>query len=57
MARKKIIKTLVFKNGTEHELLNEEGKYYITKNAKFRKNNPTIVSINRNEISEEETEE
>lgn len=57
MARKKIIKTLVFKNGTEHELLNEEGKYYITKNAKFRKNNPTIISINRNEISEEETEE
>lgn len=46
---------IVFKNGTEKEIISKNGRYYICKDSQFRTNNPTIERIREEEDLEEVT--
>lgn len=39
------MKVLVFSDKSKAEIIDENGKYYITKKSKFRKNNPDILAV------------
>lgn len=39
------MKVLVFSDKSKAEIIDENGKYYITKKSKFRKSNPDILAV------------
>ena len=39
------MKTIIFSDNTKAKVIDESGKYYITKKAQFRKNNPYIAEV------------
>lgn len=39
------MKVLVFSDNSEAAVVKERGKYFITEDSKFRKNNPYIIAV------------
>ena len=39
------MKTLIFSDKTKQKVIEETGKFYITKKSQFRKSNPDIVEV------------
>ena len=53
MAKETKTRFLIFKDGTEKEITDENGKYWICGDTQYRKANPDIVKIKKESVKED----